>query len=374
MKKSEKNKPLGSRQLFHMKKTSLEGKVNDYYQNTHDASNVIEYLVAILVRNALIYEDFVGICQSLVEEIFLTAEPTETLRRYSPLFKPYFKKSGDWDRVINRLFANTKEYYRLTEKMRVNAKYLYAESKPQADSAAPSFNLVSIFKDSSGRKHTWILKDANPDRTDEEVQGLLKLLTTLTIFTGKKARKFAEFMTFDYFENVRHFEEPQEEKQEISNKKFDEAGKEIVEIMLPHGVDPRNLSENEIVVLVKAYLPEGKTFNDIHVLFTELPADPAEDKKEQSESLLAASEPILKEAPIANAQTAIADPPKNESVKKSTKNIGHFSGSQLLAMDLINQRKEKMAQTTGSATNSTKKKKKGTSGGRRRKKKGNNKK
>ena len=144
--------------------------------------------------------------------------------------------------------------------------------------------------------------------------------------------------------------------------------------MLPHGVDPRNMSENEIVVLVKAYLPEGKTFNDIHVLFTELPADPAEDKKEQSESLLAASEPIQKEAPIANAHTAIADPPKSESVKKRTKNIGHFSGSQLLAMDLINQRKGKMAQTTGSATNSTKKKKKGTNGGRRRKKKGNNRK
>lgn len=374
MKKSEENKPLGSRQLFYMKKSSLERKVNDYYQDTHNASNVIEYLVAILVRNALIYEDFVGICQSLVEEVFLTAKPTETMRRYSALFKPYFKKSGDWDRVTNRLFANTKEYYRLSEGMRVNAKYLHAETKPREDNTELGFNLVSFFKDSCGRKHTWTLKDANPDRTDEEVQALLKLLTTLTIFTGKKARKFAEFMTFDYFENVRHFEEPQEEQQEISDKKFDEAGKEIVEIMLPHGVDPRNMSENEIVVLVKAYLPEGKTFNDIHVVFTELPADPVKDQKRPSEPLSVASAPIQKEGPIANAQTVIAEPPKSESVKKRTENIGHFSGSQLLAMDLINQRKEKMAQTTGSATNNTNKKKNGSNGGRRRKKKGKNKK
>ncbi len=38
--------------------------------------------------------------------IYLTAEPNDVLRRFSSLFKPYFKKSGDWDAVVHRLFNN----------------------------------------------------------------------------------------------------------------------------------------------------------------------------------------------------------------------------------------------------------------------------
>ena len=99
-------KPLGKRQIFTMKRASLGKRGNGYYNNTHDATNIIESIVAILVRNALVFSDFSFICQELVTTIYLTAEPNDVLRRFSSLFKPYFKKSGDWDAVVHRLFNN----------------------------------------------------------------------------------------------------------------------------------------------------------------------------------------------------------------------------------------------------------------------------
>ena len=43
--------------------------------------------------------------------------------------------------------------------------------------------------------------------------------------------------------------------------------------MVPHGFDPRTLSETELVVLVQAYLPKVKTIEDVHVLFVERSAE-----------------------------------------------------------------------------------------------------
>ncbi|MFM2488631.1 hypothetical protein ABW365_10875 [Enterococcus avium] len=44
---------LGQRQIFGMKNTNLMKRVAKYFEQTKNASQVVEYLVAILLRDAL---------------------------------------------------------------------------------------------------------------------------------------------------------------------------------------------------------------------------------------------------------------------------------------------------------------------------------
>ncbi|WP_253295781.1 hypothetical protein [Enterococcus raffinosus] len=46
---------LGQRQIFRMKNTNLMKRVAKYFEQTKNSSQVVEYLVAILVRDALLY-------------------------------------------------------------------------------------------------------------------------------------------------------------------------------------------------------------------------------------------------------------------------------------------------------------------------------
>lgn len=340
-------KPLGKRQIFHMKRASLEKRVNDYYRATQDTANILENLVAILVRNALIFSDLSFICQELVTDIYLTAEPNDVLRQFSSIFKPYFKKSGDWNTVIHRLFNNKKEYHQSAERYRLAVKYLYTEKAPIDEENTTSYNLVSVFKDANGKKHKWTLKDADPERQDAETAVLLKLLTDLTIFKNKEVRQFVRFMAFDYIEttNIRHYEEDQEVQQETAEKS-DEGERERLEIMVPHGFDPRMLSETELIVLVQAYLPEGKTIDDVHVFFMERPADSLEDKERQvvspqSSSKLELETPIDQEKEsLSAASVGIASSQESVPKKRQSNSINHLSGKQLSAMSLINKSRQ----------------------------------
>ena len=367
-------KPLGKRQIFTMKRANKEKRVNEYYNNTHDATNIIESIVAILVRNALVFSDFSFICQELVTNNYLTAEPNDVLRRFSSLFKPYFKKSGDWDAVVHRLFNNKKEYYQSSECYRSAVKYLYAVTTSQAEDCLDSYNLISIFKDANGRKHKWTLKDVDPQRKEEEIAVLLKLLTELTIFKNKEVRQFSQFMTFDCFKttNVKHYEEPQNEKLEEPVEQSTEVDREELKIMVPHGFDPRTLSETELVVLVQAYLPKGKTIEDVHVLFVELSAEAQEmidaqvSRQNTSNDYLEDSAgPGLLTKNLAVEEKAVLQ--EKIPRKKSSNNIGHLSGQQLSAMSLINRFKNRQTQTT-SVGKSSKKTKSATGNNKRKKK------
>lgn len=51
-------KPLNQRQLFTTMRKNLEKKVSVYFDETKNTSVVIEYIIAILVRNALTIKDF----------------------------------------------------------------------------------------------------------------------------------------------------------------------------------------------------------------------------------------------------------------------------------------------------------------------------
>ena len=115
MKTMKQEKPLLPRTLFGVKRTTLEAKITSYFEFSQDVTTFIKYLVVVMVRNSLVVSDFSFLCQELVCEVFLTAEPSNVLREYCAYFKDYFKNSGDWDRVVRRLFVDKKEYYRLTE-------------------------------------------------------------------------------------------------------------------------------------------------------------------------------------------------------------------------------------------------------------------
>lgn len=187
---------LGSRQLFTMIRGNLEKRIIKFYSETNDGSAVIEYAVAVLVRQALTL-DFAGfsfMCQDLIRELFLNTAPSHTLRRFSVFFESYFDKQ-EWQTVIDRLYRNEKEYLTTTQEARSYSSYLTEKDPTRTDELGDhQFILKSIFKGENGRKHTWTLKNAHPTKNQEEIAGALKILTLLSIFETKGIRKFTEFV------------------------------------------------------------------------------------------------------------------------------------------------------------------------------------
>jgi hypothetical protein len=77
---------LSQLQLFVTKRERLEKAIMKAYTDSHDADTVIQYVVAVLVRNSLCISDFSLICKDLIREILLFAEPSDVLRNFAPLF------------------------------------------------------------------------------------------------------------------------------------------------------------------------------------------------------------------------------------------------------------------------------------------------
>lgn len=210
-------KQLGQRQLFTMKRKSLEARVIRYYTETKDSDSVVEYAVAILVRNALsIGGAFSDIFKDLIRSIFMEAEPTATLRQFMPYFQSYFS-NDEWRTLINRLFKNKSEYHHFKDNAKANIRYLTPKNSTKTNENS-SFNLISVFFAADGKKHTWTLKDIDNSRKTEEIRALLKILSSLTILKKDDVRRFAQLATFDIFEATHHthFEEPQPETREKS--------------------------------------------------------------------------------------------------------------------------------------------------------------
>ena len=207
-------KQLGQRQLFTMKRKSLEARVIRYYNETKDSDSVVEYAVAILVRNALsIGGAFSDIFKDLIRSIFMEAEPSAALRQFMPYFQSYFS-NDEWRALINRLFKNKSEYHHFKDNAKANIRYLTPKNSTKTNEKS-SFNLISVFRAADGKKHTWTLKDIDNSRNTEEIRALLKILSSLTILKKDDVRRFAQLVTFDIFESTHHthFEEPQPETQ-----------------------------------------------------------------------------------------------------------------------------------------------------------------
>lgn len=175
-------KQLTRRQLFTVKKReNLEKKVCKFWEETGNVDLVIEYIIAIILRNALVVSDFSLPCKDLVRELLFHAEPSETLKKFCPFLKDYVEES-EWITVIKRLFKTETNYYKATKKIRIYESYLKNKGTAEITEKYDSFTLISYFEDESGKKHTWKLRDVDPSNTLEETKRMLGILTKMTIF------------------------------------------------------------------------------------------------------------------------------------------------------------------------------------------------
>lgn len=90
-------------QLANLKRSTLEERIDHYYNETHDEKNTIKYLIALQVRDELGEDDFSFVLPELVSKLFLKTKSTRTLRRYYHYFRDYFS-SKEWQLVKVRLF------------------------------------------------------------------------------------------------------------------------------------------------------------------------------------------------------------------------------------------------------------------------------
>lgn len=193
---------IGQRTLFGVKKENLMKRIRTYYEQTGNAAEVVEYLVSILLRDALCIGDHsLDLLVDLIHQIFLTSEPNDVLRQHAVYFQKFFSEE-QWQTVIARLFQNEANFREATKETCLYNELLIKRSQIKAEESEEQFKIVSVFKDGSGKKHSWTLSNTkeipkDSERDQAEVAELLKIMTTLTIFeTPSGIRRFTEFMSY----------------------------------------------------------------------------------------------------------------------------------------------------------------------------------
>lgn len=139
-------KQLTRRQLLTMKRKNLELKVRRFWNDTQNTDLVIEYIVAILVKNALVKSDFSQPCPDIVRELLSQAEPSETFKKFCIFLKDYVEEH-EWSVMIKRVFQNENNYYKATKKMRLYEGYLKNRGRAVINQEFDCYTLVSIFLD-----------------------------------------------------------------------------------------------------------------------------------------------------------------------------------------------------------------------------------
>lgn len=336
---------LNQRQIFGMKRNTLESRIESYFAETGDFSSVLQYLIAIFVRNRLTIGDYSLMCAEAVQQIFLNTEPCAELRQFLPFFQSYFKIE-EYQKIITSLFPNKEKYYEETQQARDLAKR-YSKNIKIITEEGCSRTLKSVFKDASGKRHTWSLRDFNPSNTIEETRELLKILNSLTIFkTDNGVRRFIQLIKFDTVKTTpeTHYVEPLEELEEVDNgsaQKIDQAAapsmdQEIInlvslqektlqdyvaeleamenlDITLPADKDLDELSESDFYDLIRTNLPDGQNIPDeaFKIAFAGLKLTAVEEL--QDSETTASSDPIK------------SAPQQAESTKEKTKDSNPLS-------------------------------------------------
>ena len=215
---------LGQRQLFLMKWENLEGRIIKRFEQSQNVSEVIEYLVVVLVRNALCSRAISETLQALIRELFLTSEPNDTLRRYAPYFEKYCEKS-EWKTIIKRLFRNEADYLACTKEARGYKEYLVKEGTLDIRQENHAYIVESFFEDMNGKRHKLTIREVDPNKAAPVVTKLLQILTTLTIFETNGVRKFVKFINYEGSGKIittaydTRLEEVEKSAQEMTNEK-----------------------------------------------------------------------------------------------------------------------------------------------------------
>lgn len=187
------SKPLTQRQLLTMKRANIEVKVKKFWEATKNVDLVTEYIVALIVRNALVVSDFSLPCPEVVQELLFHAEPSDVLRKFCPFLKDYVEKS-EWEKVISRLFKSKKEYFKETKTMCLYDSYLKNRGTAVLEEHYESYIMVAHFDDANGKKHTFRMRDVDGRNTLAENQRILRIFNSFTIFEKDGVRRFVKFL------------------------------------------------------------------------------------------------------------------------------------------------------------------------------------
>ncbi|GCF95321.1 hypothetical protein NRIC_32120 [Enterococcus florum] len=263
------NKPLNQRQLYTMKRESLEKRFLDYFHETNDAAYLIQCAIAVMVRNAFSPADLSFLAKELIRELFLTSDALDSVRHYCVYFRDYFDGS-EWGAVIGRLFETQEEFLKITEDTRSHIKKLRAKLISGSREVSVKASLVSTFEDANGKKHGWSLSHVDPEIAPQDNYDLLHILTTLTIFEKDGVRRFAKVIKADFSLtkvgfDTRNDDDPvktREELIELQPMEVDGEQVQLVETVMPEGFDPSTMSEEELMEMVKSTLPEGAVLTD----------------------------------------------------------------------------------------------------------------
>jgi len=293
---------LTERQILSMKPDNLAKKLSKWYEATQDTETMIEYGIIMLIRNALCVLDFSGVFKEIIHEVLLFGAPTDRLRDYAPLFRPYFK-SGDWDKVVNHLYKDKKEYHAFNSSVSAYKKYLHEKTTTIEELDGEQYKIVSVFTNANGKRHTWSLRDADPKASSVKINTLLGLLTTLTILKKDSVRRFAKLENSDTFNctkqsHVRNGEVVEESVNIFKRKAVAEpTNMRAPNYSLLSEIDFSTMSEEVKIELIKLLLPEGVTLND-----TRMEELKNESSKEEANTKSNIEKPKIAETPIANVR------------------------------------------------------------------------
>ena len=94
---------LSCKQIFSLKRKTLEKRIRNFYNETNDGDSAIRLLVALQVREELGLADFSFMLADLVHYIFMKTKSNATLRRFYIFFEEYFDKK-EWRVLLIKLF------------------------------------------------------------------------------------------------------------------------------------------------------------------------------------------------------------------------------------------------------------------------------
>ena len=292
-------KPLTQITLFTMGRENLEKRILKAHADLADTDSVVQYLVAVLIRQCLCVSDFSGMCSELLREIFLQETPTDVLRKFCPLFRTVFRDDEEWVQVTSRLYKNAKEYHRYNNRLSDSKKYLFENTTPVEALEGQQYKLVSTFEDAVGKIHTWSLREADPHASAMKIDAVLELLSSLTIFEKNDVRRFVKLENSEIDNCTRYLKIKKGEIVENAEAPSkSELGGATMDLL--------SMSDQEKLELVKQLLPEG-------IILTDMRAE--ERRKKQAENAAPKTE---KESTVNECRPLTAkEQPKTERKKDS---------------------------------------------------------
>lgn len=338
-------KKLSSRQIFGVKKESVEKRIEAYFEETNDGKTVVQYAFALLLRNALSVTDFSGMLATIIQQIFLSSQSDDTLCSLAPFFKNYFS-GGEWEKVVTRLFGNKKNYHAYDATITHYKKYVFEKTTPIDELGNQQYKYLSVFLKENGETHTWSLRDADPNISEEKFRAIIELLSMLTVFEKDGNRLFVEVVSSDLMNCTRRslIKKKKAPKKNAENEELEtieekpltfgstladlfrpvESEEGEMKIALPAGIQLEDLSEEELLKIVTEQLPEGATLTGLRLDRKEEPKKETEpernDVSNQLSDLAFSAMSAIEEMPKKNGkQTPKLLVKKNKEIHKRKK-------------------------------------------------------